>query len=140
MRPFCLTVAFLTFVGGVGCVAIVSNLERVYQEMNAPLSIVAKIFVATSGWIPGGILVTLAVLVAVFVALGKDKVSLYLAVVVLLILICAAIVVPVVLMAPFSEVVRNIDAAAIKKRSIPALHSPQTDPLDGFSNAGGGTT
>jgi len=76
MRPFCLTVAFLTFVGGVGCVAIVSNLERVYEELGAPLSSLAKLFVVTSGWIPGGILVTLAVLVAIFVAVGKDKASL----------------------------------------------------------------
>ena len=120
MRSFSLTVAFLALVGGVGCIAIVSKLKRVYEELGAPLSVLAKLLVNTSGWIPGGVLVGLAFLVVILVTTGKLRASLYLSVVTLLLLIGAGIALPVVLMAPISKIVQEIDSAAVHKVQEPS--------------------
>ena len=118
MRIFSLIVAFLAFLGGIGCVSIASKLERMYEDLGVPLPGLTVLFVKTSGWFPGGIFLALAVLVLIVVAAGKPKASLFLSVPTLVMLIVGAIVMPVALMAPFSKAVQDVGVASAADQAL----------------------
>ena len=111
MRIFSIVVAALALVAGLVCVSIVSKFRVMYQEIGAPLPDLTTMLLNTSGWIPGGILLLLAVLVLALVAARQQRIAGGLAGVTLLFLVGVAAVVPRLLIAPLVPVIQRVEAS-----------------------------
>ncbi len=82
-----------------------------YQEFDTALPDLTTRFLNTSGWIPGGNLILLAVLVLVLVAARQQRIAGGLAGFTLLFLVGVAAVVPRLLMAPLVPVIQRVEAS-----------------------------
>ena len=78
-----------------------------YEDFGLSIPGFTKLLLNTSGLFPGGILIALAALLIVLTTTGKSKASLYVSVATLLLLIGAAVALPVALMAPLPEVIQD---------------------------------
>ncbi len=114
MRTFSYIVAVLALGAGivsiVVCIGIVPKFEAMYEEMGADLPSLTRVFLGSSGLLPGGIFILLAVLILVFAVLGKCRLSAYVSGIALLIMLAGAVIMPVILMKPLSMLIQEIDA------------------------------
>lgn len=117
MRTFSIIIAFLAFAAGIACVSVVSKFRALYEDMGATLPNLTITFLNTSGWLPGGIFLILAVLLITLVAVKKPRIAGFVAAATLLFLVGTAVVLPAVLMKPLSQVIRDVEASKSNKEA-----------------------
>jgi hypothetical protein len=108
---FSMIVAGLAIAACVGCVVIVPKFTVIYEDLGVMLPNVTRTVVNTSGWMPGGIFLALAVLLLALVALKRARMAGFVAVLTVLLLIATAVVLPQVLLMPISQVVRDVESS-----------------------------
>ena len=109
MRVFSIIVAGLALIAGVTCVSIVSKFRAMYEDLDAALPELTISFLNTSGLLPGGIFILSAFLLIVLVITKKAKIAGGVAIFTLVVLVGTAAVLPAVLMAPLSKVIREVE-------------------------------
>ena len=108
---FSMIVAGLAIAACVGCVVIVPKFTVIYEDLGVMLPNVTRTVVNTSGWMPGGVFLALAVLLLVLVALKRARMAGFVAVLTVLLLIATAVVLPQALLMPIARVVRDVESS-----------------------------
>ena len=128
MRVFSIIVAGLALIAGVTFISIVSKFRAMYEDLDAALPELAISFLNTSGWFLGGIFILAAFLLIALVITKKAKIAGGAAIFTLVILVGTAAVFPVVLMAPLSKVIREVEATQNKPTEQDGSNQPATAP------------
>jgi type II secretory pathway component PulF len=110
MRTFSYIVAVLALGAGIVCLGVVPRFNAIYEEMGAELPSLTRVLLGSSGLLPGGIFILLAVLILVFAVFGRYRLSAFASGITLLIMLAGAAIGPVFLMKPLSKIIQEIDA------------------------------
>ena len=110
MRTFSYIVSVLALGAGIVCIGIVPKFKAMYEEVGADLPSLTRVFLGSSGLLPGGIFILLAVLILVFAVLGKYRLSAYVSGIALLIMLAGVVIGPAILMRPLSKIIQELDA------------------------------
>ena len=111
MRAFSIIVACLTGIAGVIPFVIVPRFRAAFEEVGAELPSLTRTVLATSGWLPGAILLLFAVLLAVLLFARQPKASAIMAIPALLALFASAILLPAILLLPLSRAIEQSEQA-----------------------------
>jgi len=117
MRAFSIIVATIAILCGIACISVVSKFREMYEDIGATLPNITTTFLHTSGWIPGGIFFILGAILIILLILDKPKVAGIFAIPTLLFLLLSAVVLPMFLLTPLSQIIRDVELNEKKQKT-----------------------
>src|ERR1035437_8536565 len=94
MRYFSLFVALLALLAGIGSVSVISKISQICLKTGgvADFPVLTQWMFRSSGWIPGGLFLAVAVAIICLVFARRVRTSFFLSVAALIFLVCSAVI------------------------------------------------
>jgi hypothetical protein len=110
MRYFSLFVALLALLAGIGSVSVISKISQICLKTGgvADFPVLTQWMFRSSGWIPGGLFLAVAVAIICLVFARRVRTSFFLSVAALIFLVCSAVILPECLMDVMSRMTREV--------------------------------
>ncbi len=129
MRILSIIVSCLAVIGAFFCVAVVSKFSELYAELDVTLPTFTGLIVDSSGWVPGGLFLLLAITLVGLIVFRKDKIAGIFARITMALLILTAVILPFLLYLPLPGLITSLESQEeTKKQNKLEMATPRAPP------------